>query len=258
MSYTPTGKLAWDAIGERFFEGGIEQVALFPFKNKMYMPGVAWSGVTSINEGTDGGDENELFADDIKYAGIRGTEKFNPTIEAYTYPDEFAECDGSKAPTSGVYVGQQRRQPFGLAYKSKIGNDEDGFDHGYKLHLVYYCTASPAERSRETINDDPDAMTFSWDCSTTPENVNYTDSAGYKYKPTAHIEIDSRKFATGDAAAKLAALEAFVFGTDGNPDATPAVAATDALMPTAESVVKYMAGESGAALTSSYVQPSGT
>lgn len=220
-------KLVWDQLGERFFEGGVESVALYPFKNKNYQTGVAWSGVTAINEGADGGDENELFADDIKYAGIRGVAKFNPTIEAYTYPVEFAECDGSKSPANGVYVGQQKRIPFGLAYKSKIGNDEDGFDHGYKVHIVYYCTASPSERNRETINNDPDAATFSWDCSTTPEVV---DVAGYK--PTAHIEIDSRDVAAAD----LATLEEFLFGKDGEGSA-----AKDPQIPTAKSVVEFFA-----------------
>lgn len=226
------GKLVWDRLGEKFFELGVEQVALYTFKDKEYQDGVAWNGITKISEGKDGGDENELYADDIKYGSIRGVEKFNPTIEAYTYPDEFAECDGSKAPVTGVHVTQQKRVPFGLVYKSKIGNDTDGIDAGYMLHLVYGCTASPSERERETVNDSPDAMTFSWECTTTPEAI---DIDGYR--PTAHIEIDSTKLKEA-ALTKLQTLEEFVYGT----------ATAKPQMPTADSVVKFMRGDTGAEL----------
>ena len=219
-------KLVWDQVGKRYFEGGVDHAVLYPFKSGQYQDGVAWNGITAVNETTDGGDENELYADNIKYAGIRGVEKFKPTIEAYTYPDEFAECDGSAKPVAGVYLGQQKRIPFGLSYRSQIGNDEDGFDKGYKIHLVYFGTASPSDRNRETINDSPDAMTFSWEVSTTPEAVP-------GYKPTAHIEIDSR---TVDAA-KLEAFENFIYGTDATTD--PVAAATPPQMPTAASVVAF-------------------
>lgn len=220
-------KLVWDVVGERYFESGVEQTALFPFADKHYGTGVAWSGITQINEGVDGGDENEMYADDIKYAGIRATEKYNPQIEAYTYPEEFAECDGSKTPTAGMHVGQQRRKLFGLAFKSKIGNDTDELDAGYKLHIVYGASAAPSERQRQTINDNPDAMTFSWDCSTTPEAVNI---AGYR--PTAHIEFDTTRLSEA-AKTKLGKLEELLFGTDGNPG-------TEAYLPTAQSVIGYM------------------
>lgn len=228
-------KLTWDAVGERYFEAGVEQTALFPFDsehgNKHYGEGVAWSGITQINEGVDGGDENEMYADDIKYAGIRSTEKFNPQIEAYTYPEEFAECDGSKAPTKGMHVGQQRRKLFGLAYKSKVGNDTDELDAGYKLHLVYGVSAAPSERQRQTINDNPDAMTFSWDCSTTPEAIDDDD-----YKPTAHIEFDNTRL-DETAKNKLKTLEKLLFGQNGASDNDPG---TPAYLPTADSVIKYM------------------
>ena len=214
-------KIKWDENGKRFYEGGVNHGVLYPFKSKQYQPGVAWNGLTAVNETTDGGDENEGYADNIKYFGIRGTERFKPTVEAYTYPDEFAECDGSAKPVAGVYLGQQNRIPFGLSYRSEIGNDEEGFDLGYKIHLVYFCTASPSDRNRETINDNPDAMTFSWELSTTPEEVT-------GYKPTAHIEIDSR---TVDAT-KLATFEDFIYGTDGQNG-------TAAQFPTADSVMKF-------------------
>jgi len=223
-------KLTWDAVGERYYEAGVENTALYPFADKHYGEGVAWSGITQISEGVDGGDENELYADDIKYAGIRSTEKFNPQIEAYTYPEEFAECDGSKCPTAGMHVGQQRRKIFGLAYKSKVGNDIDDLDAGYKLHIVYGASAAPSERQRQTINDSPDAMTFSWDCSTTPEAVNI---AGYK--PTAHIEFDTTRL-SAPAKTKLETLEKLLFGVDGE-----GAAGNAAYLPTAESVIAYMA-----------------
>ena len=223
--------LTWDQNGERYFEGGVDRGVLYAFENKTYGEGVAWNGLTAVNESHDGGDENELYADNIKYAGIRGTERFKPTIEAYTYPDEFAECDGSAAVADGVYLGQQKRKPFGLSYRSRIGNDEDGFDCGYKIHLVYFCTASPSDRNRETINDSPDAMTFSWELSTTPEEV------GTGYKPTAHIEIDSR---TVDET-KLATFEQFIYGIAAN--ASDNVSEVAAKFPTAASVVDFFTKE---------------
>lgn len=180
--------LVWDVTGTREFESGVSQVALFPMKSDgTYDKGVAWSGVTGIDESPSGADATDLYADDIKYATLRSAEKFDFTISAYDYPDEWAECDGSAEPTPGVFLGQQNRKAFGLVYKTKIGDDtHPGMDKGYKLHIIYNSTASPSSRSYTTINENPDAITFSWSASSTPTNV-----TGYKACST--IVIDSTK-----------------------------------------------------------------
>ena len=180
--------LVWDVTGTREFESGVSQVALFPMKSDgTYDKGVAWSGVTGIDENPSGADATDLYADDIKYATLRSAEKFDFTISAYDYPDEWAECDGSAEPTPGVFLGQQNRKAFGLVYKTKIGDDtHPGMDKGYKLHIIYNSTASPSSRSYATINENPDAITFSWSASSTPTNV-----TGYKAVST--IVIDSTK-----------------------------------------------------------------
>lgn len=198
-------KLVWDKSGERNLESGVSSVALYPIANDgTYETGVAWSGVTAINENPGGADLTDLYADNIKYASLRAAETFACTIEAYTYPDEWAECDGSAAPVAGVYLGQQSRKAFGLAYKTQIGDDvHPGMDKGYKLHLVYNSTASPSGRSYATINQNPDAISFSWDAASTPVNV-----TGYKAVST--IVIDSTKVDRD----KLAALEAILFGSE--------------------------------------------
>lgn len=180
--------LVWDVTGTREFESGVSQVVLFPMKSDgTYDVGVAWSGVTGIDESPSGADATDLYADDIKYATLRSAEKFDFTISAYDYPDEWAECDGSAEPTPGVFLGQQNRKAFGLVYKTKIGDDtHPGMDKGYKLHIIYNSTASPSSRSYATINENPDAITFSWSASSTPTNV-----TGYKAVST--IVIDSTK-----------------------------------------------------------------
>lgn len=180
--------LTWDNDGERLYETGVDQGVLYPFTNGAYGNGVAWNGLTAVNESPDGGEPTDLYADNIKYLSLMSVENFKFSIEAYTYPDEFAACDGSKAAATGVYVTSQTRQKFGFSYRTKIGNDEDFENHGYKIHLVYGCLASPSEKSHETINDSPDAATFSWDVTTTPVVLS---TAGFK--PTAHIVIDSTK-----------------------------------------------------------------
>lgn len=210
-------KLVWDQSGERAFENGVDHGVLYVMNaDGTYGTGVVWNGLTSVSESPEGGDANDLWADNIKYATLRGTEDINLTIEAYTYPDEFAECDGSATPTTGLAIAQQKRKGFGLCYRTNIGNDQNS-EAGYKLHLVYGCTCSPSEKSYETINDSPDAITFSWDVSTTPIPISGTD-----YKPTALLTIDSTKFPPTESGGvvtpnpKLAALEALLYGSDGS------------------------------------------
>ena len=197
-------KLTWDNTGERIFETGIKQGVLYPIQSDgKYTKGVAWNGLTAVTESPSGAEATALYADDIKYLNLLSNEEFGATIEAYTYPDEFAECDGSAELATGVMIGQQKRKTFGLCYRTTIGNDVEGNDYGYKLHLVYGCLAAPSEKSYSTINDNPDAITFSWEVSTTPVNV-----AGFK--PTSQITIDSTK---ADPT-KLAALEAVLYGAE--------------------------------------------
>lgn len=183
--------IKWDETGKRLYETGVKNCVLYlKGMSGAYDNGVAWSGITAVTESPSGAEATALYADDIKYLNLMSNEEFGGTIEAYTFPEEFGECDGSASLAKGVSIGQQNRKLFGLAYKTTIGNDEDGSDYGYKLHLVYNCLASPSEKAYETINDSPDAITFSWEFSTTPVNV---DIAGKDFKPTAHIEIDSTK-----------------------------------------------------------------
>lgn len=204
-------RLTWDNTGERFYETGVKQGVLYPLQDSgKYDKGVAWNGLTAITESPSGAEATALYADDIKYLNLLSTEEFGATIEAYTYPDEFAECDGSAALADGVMLGQQKRKTFGLCYKTTIGNDTDGNDHGYKLHLIYGCLAAPSEKAYATINDSPEAIAFSWEVSTTPVNV-----AGFK--PTSQITIDSTKIAEGKKA-KLTELEDILYGKDGTGD----------------------------------------
>ena len=196
-------KLTWDNTGERIFETGIKQGVLYPIQSDgRYSKGVAWNGLTAVTESPSGAEATPLYADDIKYLNLLSNEEFGATIEAYTYPDEFAECDGSAELATGVMIGQQKRKVFGLCYRTAIGNDVDGNDHGYKLHLIYGCLAAPSEKAYSTINDSPEAITFSWEVTTTPVNVE-------GFKPTSQITIDSTK---ADPT-KLAALEVILYGS---------------------------------------------
>ena len=212
-------KLTWDNTGERFYETGVKNVALYVFDNtsgaKKYKDGVAWNGVTAISESPSGAEPTALYADDKKYLNLLSAEEFAASIEAYTYPDEFAECDGSASLAEGFTIGQQARSKFALAYKTTIGNDEAGNSLGYKLHIIYNCLAAPSEKSYNTINDSPEAITFSWEISTTP--VTFTID-GKEYS-TACVTIDSR---TADPS-KLAALETKLFGGT-EPDSKPTLA----------------------------------
>lgn len=203
------GKLIWDQTGERFYETGIDHGVLYPYNTgtSSYDNGVAWNGLTSVTESPSGAESNAQYADNIKYLDLLSAEEFAATLECYTYPDEWELCDGSVSPVSGVSIRQQPRKSFGLSYRTKIGNDVDQ-DLGYKLHLVYGCKATPSERGYNTVNDSPEAITFSYNISTTPVNVT-------GYKATAIITIDSTKFTSTEAAARLKNLEDKLYGTDG-------------------------------------------
>lgn len=196
-------KLVWDKTGEHFYETGVKNGVLYIPTAGVYSKGVAWNGLTAVTESPSGAEATPLYADDIKYLNLLSAEEFGGTIEAYTYPDEFMECDGSAALTKGVYIGQQKRSTFGLCYRTVLGNDIDNNDYGYKLHLVYGALAAPSEKGYSSINDDPEAITLSWEFTTTPVTV-----AGHK--PTASITIDSTKV----DASKLAALEAILYGSE--------------------------------------------
>lgn len=197
-------KLTWDDTGKRLYETGVSKGVLYPMgASGKYEAGVAWNGLTAVTESPSGAEAEPLYADDIKYLELRSAEEFGATIEAYTYPDEFAACDGSASLVEGVTIGQQPRKAFGFSYRTVIGNDTEGEEHGYKIHVVYNAKAAPSEKAYTTINDSPEAITFSWEITTTPVAV-----AGHK--PTAHLEIDSTKL----DASKLAAVEALLYGTD--------------------------------------------
>lgn len=198
-------KIVWDKTGERLYETGVDRGVLYVQSNGTYSKGVAWNGLTAVTESPSGAEATPLYADNIKYLNLMSAEEFGCTIEAYTYPEEFAECDGSAELAAGVTIGQQARKPFGLSYRTKIGNDAAGNEFGYKLHLIYGCLAAPSEKAYTSINDSPEATTFSWEVSTTPVSVD-------DHSPTASITIDSTKVEP----TKLAALEEILYGKDGN------------------------------------------
>ena len=197
-------KLVWDETGKRFYETGVKQGVLYVLDDSgAYSKGVAWNGLTGLTESPSGAEATALYADDIKYLNLLSAEDFGGTIEAYFFPEEFAACDGSATLAKGVSIGQQKRKTFGLCYHTALGNDVDGSDYGYKLHLVYGCLATPSQKDYATINDSPEAITLSWEFSTTPVNVN-------GFKPTAHLEISS---VTADKT-KLSALEDILYGAE--------------------------------------------
>ena len=202
-------KLVWDQTGERYYETGVKMGVLYPQSTSgTYPKGVAWNGLTAVTESPSGAEATPLYADDVKYLNLYSAEEFGATIEAYTYPDEFAECDGSAEIATGVTIGQQNRKAFGLCYRTTIGNDTDGNDHGYKLHIIYGAMASPSEKAYATINDSPEAITFSWEITTTPVSVS-------GFKPTASVTIDSTKV----DGTKLKQLEAILYGDNGSSSA---------------------------------------
>lgn len=213
-------RVSWDAVGEHRFETGVDHGVLYIPTNGVYDMGYAWNGLTAVTESPSGAEPTPLYADNIKYLNLLSVEEFAATIEAFTYPDEFAACDGTAVPEVGVYIGQQTRQPFGLSYRTKIGNDLNP-DAGYKLHLVYGCLAAPSEKGYTTVNENPEAVTFSWEVSTTPVEV-----PGYKNSAT--ITIDSTKV---DSVA-LGLLEDALYGTPGQ----------DPRLPTPEEVIAFFSG----------------
>lgn len=217
-------KLTWDDTGKRLYETGIDRGVLYPIQEGgKYTKGVAWNGLISVTESPSGAESTPIYADNIKYLNLQSAEEFGATIEAYTYPDEFAECDGSTTLVAGVTAGQQNRKIFGLCYRTIVGNDVDANNHGYKLHIIYGCLASPSEKAYSTVNDSPEAITFSWEVSTTPVNVT-------NHKPTACIIIDSTK---ADET-KLTELEKILYGDE----------MTEARLPLPDEIVTLMtAGE---------------
>ena len=216
-------RIIWDAQGERLYEMGVKQGVLYPVQSESakhtisekeyttpYTKAVPWNGLTQVSQSPDGAEPTDLYADNQKYVTLRSAETFGATVECYTYPDEFKPCNGEAELMPGVYAGQQGRKAFGMSYRTEIGNDTDGQEHGYKLHLVYGASVSPSEESYESINDSPEAITMSWEISTTPVTVT-------GFKPTAHLEIDSTKV----KAEELTAFEAILYGKDGAEQAEP-------------------------------------
>ena len=239
-------RFTWDNAGEKMYELGDKNGVLYPTydgTSKRFEGGVPWNGLTAVTESPSGAEANAMWADDIKYGQIRSNEEFGATIEAYTYPDEWAECDGSKGlgDQGGMILGQQKRKPFGFSYVSTIGNDIDGLDHGYKLHLIYNATASPSEKSYATINDSPEAITFSWELTTTPVAVDtLLDENNKPYKPVACITIDSTKV----DADNLQALEDILYDEN------------NAYLPTPYEVYTTLFGDSSIGVTGLGVAPS--
>lgn len=203
-------RIEWDKTGERLYETGTDRGVLYVAEGTTYPAGVAWNGLTGVDESPSGAEANAQYADNIKYLELRSAEEFGATVTAYTYPDEFEQCDGSAEPVTGMYIGQQARKRFGLSYRTLIGNDVDGNEHGYILHLIYGATASPSQRSYTTVNDSPEPIEFSWEITTTPVNIE-------GYKPVAHVRVNSTK---ADSA-KLKALEDILYGGENTEPRLP-------------------------------------
>ncbi len=200
-------KLVWDQTGERFYETGIDRAVLYLKVSKEYPKGVAWNGLISVTESPSGGEATPLYADNIKYLNLMSTEEFGATIEAYTYPDEFKRCLGEHTIIPGVTIGQQKKSRFGLCYRTLIGNDKNGTDYGYKIHLIYDClVSSSSEKDYATINDNPEAITFSWEISTNPVSVD-------GFKPTAFLVLDSTKFKSAGLVNVLRGIEEVLYGS---------------------------------------------
>lgn len=206
--------IKWDKTGEKKYKTGVDHGVLYPQKNGAYPKGVAWNGLTSVNKTPSGAEDNKLYADNMQYLNLKSAETLGLTIECYMYPDEWAECNGESELAEGVFLGQQRRNTFGFSYRNKIGNDTEGEDYGFEINLVYGCSASPSEQSNQTINESPEAATFSYSISTTPVNVSGIGPDGKPYKPAASITIDSTKVSREN----LTALEEILYGKEGTFD----------------------------------------
>lgn len=219
-------KLVWDKSGERYYEYGVDHGVLYPMVSGAYPKGVVWNGLTNVSENPSGAESNPQYADNIKYLNLVSAEDFGATIEAFTYPDEWGPCDGSAEVATGVSIEGQKRQTFGLSYRTKIGNDEDE-ELGYKIHLIYNGKAAPSEKSRDTVNESPEAVAFSWEITTTPQVIEAVDAvSGKPFRPTAHLIIDSTKI----AAAKLTAIETILYGGEN----------TEARMPLPDEIITLM------------------
>lgn len=210
-------RLIWDQIGEKTFETGCDHGVLFPQKGGAYPLGVAWNGLINVTKSPSGAENNALYADNIKYLNLQSAEEMGATVECYTYPREWAQCNGEAQLVKGVTLGQQRRNTFGLSWRTRIGNDTEGDSYGYKIHLLYGCSASPSEKSYGTVNDSPEAITFSYEITTTPVPVSGVDDEGNEFRPVASIEIDS----TEVTAAQLKAFEDILYGTEENEARLP-------------------------------------
>ena len=231
-------RLSWDGTGEKFFETGTKYGVLYTQNDDgTYADGVEWNGLTGVTENPTGAEANKLWADNDLYADLRSAEELEGSITAYTYPDEFAQCDGSGVPEDGIYIGQQKRRKFGLCYRTEIGNDVSD-NLAYKLHIIYGATASPSEKGYTTINDSPEAVEFSWDFTTTPVKVSKHNDV--EYKNTASIVIDSRKFTTTAAKAKLTALENILYGVNADSTASPAVTDAAPRLPLPDEVISTL------------------
>lgn len=215
--------IKWDQIGEKKYKTGVDHGVLYPQKNGAYPKGVAWNGLTSVNKTPSGAEDNKLYADNMQYLNLKSAETLGLTIECYMYPDEWAECNGESEIAEGVFLGQQRRNTFGFSYRNKLGNDTEGEDYGFEINLVYGCSASPSEQSNQTINDSPEAATFSYEVSTTPVNVSGVGPDGKPYKPAASITVDSTKVSRE----KLTELETILYGKEGVYTKTTDTAFTD-------------------------------
>lgn len=225
-------RVKWDEAGKRFYETGVDHAVLYPIDdNGKYSRGVPWNGITAISESPSGAEANPLYADNIKYLNLIAAEDFGATIEAYTYPDEWGECDGSAEPVTGISIGQQARKTFGLCYRTKLGNDIKGQEYGFKLHLIYGALAAPSERGYQTINDSPEAITFSWTITTTPVEVE-------GFKPTACLTIDSSKITDETKLNKILDL---LYGTDADADTN--TEETVAQLPLPDKIIEILKGE---------------
>lgn len=229
-------KIVWDQAGAREFETGVDHGVLYePDVTGIFATGVPWNGLTTVTETPSGAESNPQYADNMKYLNLKSAEEFGATIEAFTYPDEFGKYNGEAQPEPGVYLGQQNRGTFGLSYRTLKGNDLQGTDFGYKLHLVWNCDAAPSERAYATVNDSPEAITFSWELTTTKVAVGTVN--GVEYAPSASMVIDSTKV-EADA---LAELEGILYGADADPDAVPPVVASVPRLPTPAEVIAIFA-----------------
>lgn len=204
-------KIKWDQIGEKKYKTGVDHGVLYPQKNGTYPKGVAWNGLTNVTMSPSGAEDNALYADNMKYLNLKSAEQLGLTIECYMYPDEWAECNGEADLAEGVRLGQQRRNTFGFCFRNKLGNDTEGEDHGFELHLIYGCSSAPSEQANQSVNESPEAATFSYTVSTTPVDVSGVGADGKPFKPVASLTIDSTKCDK----VKLAALEKILYGSDG-------------------------------------------